>query len=218
MSFDPNTPYGTGTQQVQHLAVPAKGRHVLSADFITMYIGAVAVGVVQRFAPRESRDVIPQYEIGNIYPVEFVPSIWTGQIEVQRLELFKDSLFDALQYNPGITTYDLNNYWPSDKYGPSSGTGQAGVPSTNVPIVTTLADIQWPIDIAIHIMNPAPDVNGITVKTYQECWITGYGTAFDSGAKTVMESVTFTYRNVNIASANIASVGNLVTNPTGAFT
>lgn len=208
MPFDVNYQYGVKTQEVTHASVPPKGRKVVSADFIIMYINGVAVGLIQRFAPREAREVMPQYEIGNIYPVEFVPSTWTGIIEVSRLEIFKDSLFDALQFNASLSqnTYDLAEYWPSNKFGPTQGSGpNNGGSGTTGPIVTTLADIQWPIDIQIHTTNPAPEVNQITIKTYQECWITGYGTSFDAGAKTVAESVTFTYRNAQITVADIVS-------------
>ena len=206
MPFNANYKYGTGTQEVTHLSVPPKGRKVVSADFVAMYIGGIAVGLIQRFAPREAREVMPQYEIGNIYPVEFVPSTWSGQIEVARLEIFKDNLFDAFQFNSSLTqnTYDLAQYWPSNKQGPVMGSGPNGTGSgTTGPIVTTLADIQWPIDIQVHTTNPAPEVNQITIKTFEECWITGYGTSFDAGAKTVMESVTFTFRNTTIILANI---------------
>jgi len=227
MPFDSNYKYGTGTQEVTHLSVPPKGRKVVSADFVAMYINGIAVGLVQRFAPREAREVMPQYEIGNIYPVEFVPSTWTGQIEVARLEIFRDSLFDAFQFNSSLTknTYDLAQYWPSNKKGPIQGSGPNGAGSgTTGNIVTTLADIQWPINIQVHTTNPAPEVNKITIKTFEECWITGYGTSFDAGAKTVMESVTFTFRNTTITVADIANTGNnpnqnlgdfstLVTNP-----
>lgn len=225
MGFDVNYKYGTGTQEVTHLSVPPKGRKVVSADFVAMYINGIAVGLVQRFAPREAREVMPQYEIGNIYPVEFVPSTWTGQLEVARLEIFKDSLFDAFQFNASLTrnTYDLRQYWPANKYGPVMGSGANGTGSgTSGAIVTTLADIQWPIDIQVHTTNPAPEVNQITIKTFIECWITGYGTSFDSGAKTVMENVTFTFRNAIITVADIsnsssdAQLGDfstLVTNP-----
>jgi hypothetical protein len=198
MPFDPNFQYGTGTTQVTHLSTPPKGRKVMSADFVAMYIGNIAVGLVQKFAPREAREVMPQYEIGNIYVVEFVPSTWSGNIEVGRLEVFKDSLFDAFQFNNALSqdTYDLADFWPSDKYGPIQGGGaNVGGSGTTGPIVTTLADIQWPIDIAVQTTNPNPQQNGITIKTFQECWITGYGTSFDAGAKTVAENVTFTFRN-----------------------
>ncbi|CAK9251729.1 unnamed protein product [Sphagnum jensenii] len=188
-----------------------------------MYINGIAVGLIQRFAPREAREVMPQYEIGNIYPVEFVPSTWSGQIEVTRLEIFKDSLFDALQFNAALTqnTYDLAQYWPSNKFGPVQGSGPNGTGAgTTGPIVTTLADIQWPINIQVHTTNPAPEVNQITIKTYEECWITGSGTTFDAGAKTVAENATFTFRNTTIIVAAItdtSSVGDafttLVNNP-----
>lgn len=204
MPFDPNYSYGTGTQQVTHNSTPPKGRKVVSADFVTMLIGNIEVGLIQRFSPREAREVMPQYEIGNTYIVEFVPSTWSGTIEVARLEIFKDSLFDAFQFNAALSkdTYDLANYWPSDKYGPIQGGGaNVGGSGTTGPIVTTLADIQWPIDIAVQTTNPAPELNGITIKTFQECWITGYGTSFDAGAKVVMESCTFTYRNTMITVA-----------------
>jgi hypothetical protein len=211
MPFDPTYKYGSGTQEVTHLSVPPKGRKVVSADFVAMYIGNIAVGLVQRFAPREAREVMPQYEIGNIYPVEFVPSTWSGQIEVARLEIFKDSLFDAFQFNAQLNLpnyLDLASYWPSNKQGPIMGTGANGTGSqTTGPIVTTIADIQWPIDIQCHTMNPGPETgaNGITIKTFEECWITGYGVSFDAGAKTVMESVTFTFRNTMIISAGVAT-------------
>jgi hypothetical protein len=153
---------------------------------------------------------MPQFEIGNIYPVEFVPSVWSGEIEVQRLEIFKDSLFDAFQFNVGIQTYDLENYWPSNKVGPSFDTGvNATGAGITGPIVTTIADIQWPIDMSIYITNPRPEVNDITVKTYLECWITGYQTSYDAGAKVVAENVTFMYRNTQVsqsASINTALV------------
>lgn len=209
MGFDTNYKYGSGTQEVTHLSVPPKGRKVISADFVAMYIGNIAVGLIQRFAPREAREVMPQYEIGNIYPVEFVPSTWSGQIEVARLEIFKDSLFDAFQYNTQLNLpnyLDLMNYWPNNKQGPIMGTGANGTGSgTTGYIVTTIADIQWPIDIQVHTMNPAPEVNSITIKTFEECWITGYGTSYDAGAKTVMESCTFTFRNTMITTAGVVN-------------
>ena len=207
MPFDPNFKYGAGVTQVTHLSTPPLGRKVMSADFVAMYIGTIAVGVVQRFSPREAREVMPQFEIGDIYPVEFVPSTWSGNIEVARLEIFKDSLFDALNFNASLSadTYDLASYWPSDKTGPiQGGTTNGGGAGITGPIVTTLADVQWPIDIAIHTTNPGPDQNGITIKTFQECWITGYGVSFDAGAKVVMESCTFTYRNTMITTAAIS--------------
>jgi hypothetical protein len=219
MPFDPSYQYGVKTQEITHLSVPPKGRKVVSADFVAMYIGNIAIGLIQQFAPREAREVLPQYEIGDIYPVEFVPSTWSGQIDVRRLEIFKDSLFDAFQYNqallPGVDTYDLYNYWPADKFGPVQGATVNGTGSgTRGAVITTIADIQWPINIAVHTMNPAPEVNGITVKTYLECWITGYQTAFDAGAKTVMESVSFTYRNTQINQASIANLNSFVVGAT----
>lgn len=216
MPFDSTYQYGKGTQQVTHLATPPTGRKVASADFIAMYIGNIAVGMVQRFAPREAREVMPQYEIGNTYVVEFVPSTWTGVIEVGRLEIFKDSLFDAFQFNNALSqdTYNLRDFWPSDKIGPQQGSGpNTGGSGTSGPIVTTLADIQWPIDIAVHTTNPNPKQNGITIKTFQECWITGYGTSFDAGAKTVSENVTFVFRNTTIINAKPVGNNPLSTNP-----
>jgi hypothetical protein len=208
MPFQPGYSYGTQTQQVTHQSVPPDGRKVVSADFAIMYINSVAVGLVQRFSPRETRGVMPQFEIGNIYPVEFVPSVWSGEIEVQRLEIFKDSLFDAFQFNTGITTYDLENYWPSNKYGPSFGSGVNTTGSgITGPIVTTIADIQWPVNISIYITNPRPEVNNITVKTYLECWITGYQTSYDAGAKVVAEGVTFMYRNTQVTQSASINTG-----------
>jgi hypothetical protein len=205
MPFDINYQYGVSTQEVTHASVPPKGRKVESADFIIMYINGIAIGLIQRFAPRETRDVMPQYELGNIYPVEFVPSVWTGSIDVTRLEIFKDSLMDAFQFNASLAqnTYDLAEYWPSNKWGPSQGSTNSGGAGTVGPIVTTIADIQWPIDIQVHTTNPAPEVNQITIQTFEECWITGYGTSYDAGAKTVAENVTFTFRNKTITVADI---------------
>src|SRR5450631_1535997 len=102
MPFDPSYAYGVKTQEITHLSVPPKGRKVVSADFVAMYIGNIAVGLIQKFVPHEAREVMPQFEIGNIYPVEFVPSTWTGQIETARIEIFKDSFFDAFQYNQSL--------------------------------------------------------------------------------------------------------------------
>lgn len=218
MPFNPAYPYGQGTASVEHESVPPLGRTVLSADFIVLLINNITVGRVQRFSPKESRAVAPQYEIGNIYPVEFVPMTWTGEIEVQRLEIFKDSLFDAFQYNMALNAgdpYDIASYWPANKYGQInvSGPNVTGSQQTG-PIVTTIADIQWPIDMQIHINNPGPEAqnNGVTVHTYQECWITGWTTAYDAGAKIVAETATFMYRNkmiqtvgfVDLALANAA--------------
>ena len=207
MPFNPAQPYGVATQQVQHQSVPPKGRHVVSADFAIVYIGNVAVGMVQRFSPRETRGVMPQYELGNIYPVEFVPSVWAGEIEVARLDLFKDSLFDAFQYNQMLNNpnfVDLANYWPSNKLGPLYGNGSVGNQLAK-PVITTIADIQWPLDIQVQITNPAPETNNLTVKTYLECWVTGYQTTYDAGAKVVSENVTFVYRNAMIQESAIVS-------------
>jgi len=211
MPFDPNYRYGVATTEVEHASVPPQGRKLESADFAILYINGVAVGLVQRFSPRETRAVMPQYELGNIYPVEFVPSVWSGEIEVNRLEIFKDSLFDAFQFNNALIqdTYDLANYWPSNKIGPrfASGPNVPGAGTTG-PIITTISDIQWPISIQLHITNPSPDVNGITIKTYLECWITSYATSYDAGAKVVAENVTFTYRNATITQSPIVNVAN----------
>lgn len=206
MPFNQNRSYGIGTQEVTHQSVAAKGRGLVTADFVTLSVNNVEVGLVQRVAPRENRDVIPQYEIGNQYIVEFVPSVWSGTLEISRLELFKDNLFNAFQYNSALSadTYDLKNYWPANKVGPSTSSAPNSPGSgLSQPIVTTLADIQWPIDLAINTINPAPDVNDITTKTYQECWITSIGSSYDSGAKTVMESVTFVWRNAVVTQSSI---------------
>lgn len=206
MPFNVNRPYGTGTQEVSHQSVPAKGRSLVTADFVTISVNNVEIGLVQRVAPRENRDVIPQYEIGNQYIVEFVPSVWSGTLEISRLEVFKDSLIDAFQYNSALVadTYDLASYWPANKVGPSTSGGPNSVGAGIAqPEVTILADIQWPIDISLNTINPAPDVNGITVKTYQECWITSIGSSYDSGSKTVMESVTFVWRNAFITQSSV---------------
>lgn len=206
MPYNVNYQYGVSTQEVTHASVPPKGRTAISADFVIMYVNGIAIGVVQRFSPRETRAVMPQYEIGDIYPVEFIPSVWTGEIEVQRLEIFKDCLFDALQYNQALVqdTYDLAHYWPSDKFGPVYG-GGPNSPGGNTygPVITTIADIQWPIDIQIHVTNPAPEINQISIKTYIECWITGYSKSYDAGAKVVAENATFMYRNASVTTANI---------------
>ena len=204
--FDPRYPYGQGTRQVEHESIPPLGRTIVSADFVVLIVNNITIGVVQRFSPKESRAVMPQYEIGNIYPVEFVPSTWTGEIEVQRLEIFKDTLFDAFQYNNALTQdlYDLASYWPSNKFGQINVSGpNVNGSQTTGPIVTTLADIQWTIDMQIHINNPGPEStrNGITVITYQECWITGWATSYDAGTKVVAENVTFMYRNKLIQTA-----------------
>jgi len=126
-----------------------------------------------------------------------------------RLEIFKDSLFDAFQYNAQLNLpnyLDLAQYWPNNKQGPIMGVGANGKGSgTTGPIVTTIADIQWPIDFQVHTMNPAPETNQITIKTFEECWITGYGVSYDAGAKTVMESVTFTFRNTMISTAAVVN-------------
>jgi hypothetical protein len=193
MSFNPNYVYGTGVDQNSFASTPAQGRRVVTADFAILYINNVSIGLVQRFTPTESRPVAPQYEIGNIYPVEFVPQPWSGRIQVQRLEIFKNALYNAFGFNAGINTYGLTNFWPSDKRDAS-----------NSPIVTTLADIQWPLDMSIHIANPAL-TNSITVKTYIECWITEFGTSYDSGAKVVAENVSFTFRNTTFQDVPIDS-------------
>ena len=212
MPFDVNYQYGVKTQEVTHASVPPKGRKVVSADFVIMYVNGIAIGLVQRFAPRETRGVMPQYEIGNIYPVEFVPSVWSGEIECSRLEIFKDSFFDAFQFNNALTqdTYDLAKYWPSNKIGPITGSNGPNSPAAGTlgPIVTNIADIQWPIDIQVHITNPAPEVNQISVRTYLECWITGYSTSYDAGAKVVAENVTFMYRQSTLNTVAIVDTSN----------
>ena len=192
MPFNPNYVYGTGVDQVSFASTPAQGRRVVTADFALLYINNVSIGLVQRFTPTETRPVAPQYEIGNIYPVEFVPQPWSGRIQVQRLEIFKNALYNAFGYNAGIGQYGLTNYWPSDKV----VNGQ--------PVVTTLADIQWPIDMQIHIANPAL-TNSMTVKYYVECWITEFGSSYDSGAKVVAENVSFTFRNIQFQDVPLTS-------------
>ena len=65
--FDPRYPYGQGTRQVEHESIPPLGRTIVSADFVVLIVNNITIGVVQRFSPKESRAVMPQYEIGNIY-------------------------------------------------------------------------------------------------------------------------------------------------------
>lgn len=205
MPFNIKYNYGQGTKEVQHASVPPQGRTVVSADFVIMYVNNVAIGMVQRFAPTETRGVMPQYEIGNIYPVEMVPSVWSGEIEASRVEIFKDSFFDAFQFNADLNSdkYFLKDYWPSNKRGAQTGLSTPNSTGAGIqgPVITNIADIQWPIDIDVHITNPNPKVNGITIKTYLECWITGYQTSYDAGAKVVAEGVRFMYRNSKITQA-----------------
>ena len=166
--------------------------------------------MVQRFAPTETRGVMPQYEIGNIYPVEMVPSVWSGEIEASRVEIFKDSFFDAFQFNADLNSdkYFLKDYWPSNKVSAQTGIRGPNTTASGIsgPVITNIADIQWPIDIDVHITNPNPMKNGITIKTYLECWITGYQTSYDAGAKVVAEGVRFMYRNSKITQSLPANV------------
>lgn len=198
MPFNKNYRYGTQADGVSHASVAPNGRRVVTADFAIMYIGNQSIGLVQRFTPSESRAVAPQFEIGNIYPVEFVPQPWSGTIQVARLEIFKNFLYKAFGFDGGIKDYGLAAYWPQDKV----VNGQ--------PVVTSLADIQWPIDLSVHITNP-PAVNTITVKNYVECWITQFGTTYDAGAKVVAENVSFTFRNVTYDEVSLDTITTLAT-------
>ena len=90
MPFDPTYQYGTNADAVNHASIAPNGRRVVTADYAILYINGHSVGLVQRFSPSETRPVAPQYEIGNIYPVEFIPQPWSGRIQVGRLEIFKD--------------------------------------------------------------------------------------------------------------------------------
>lgn len=200
MPFNKNYQYGTNADGVSHASVAPNGRRVVTADFAMMYIGNQSIGLVQRFVPSESRPVQAQFEIGNIYPVEFVPSVWSGTIQVSRLEIFKNALYKAFGFDNGITDYGLAAYWPEDKM----VNGQ--------PVCTSLADIQWPIDISVHITNP-PVTKSITVKNYVECWITQFSTSYDAGAKVVAENVTFQFRNVTYSEVALDSIQNLANQP-----
>lgn len=204
MPFNPNYQYGTNADAVSFASVPANGRRVVTADFALLYLTGVtglptSVGLVQRIAPTENRPVQAQFEIGDIYPVEFIPQPWSGTIQVARLEIFLNQLYKAFGFDNGINAYGLAPYWPQDKY------------SNGVPIVTSLADIQWPIDMSIHIMNP-PITQTVTVKTYVECWITNFGVSYDAGAKIVAENVSFVYRNTTITDVPTASIAGLTGN------
>jgi len=211
MPFDPNYPYA-GIDPVSHASVAPNGRRTITADYAILYIQGASVGMVQRFSPSESRPVAPQYEIGNVYPVEFIPQPWSGRIQVGRLEIFKNQLYNAFGFNTfgyqttndtglgGNTPGTLSPnppYWPTDKLDSQ----------TSLPIITTLADIQWPLDMSIHIQMPI-NAGGIYVKNYVECWITEYSTSYDAGAKVVAENVSFTYRNVTMQTISLASLNN----------
>jgi len=204
MPFDPNYQYGTNADAVSFASIPATGRRVVTADFAILYLTGVtglptSIGLVQRFSPTEQRPVQAQFEIGDIYPVEFIPQPWSGTIQVQRLEIFKNQLYSAFGFDNGIAAYGLSAYWPQDKY------------SNGVPVVTSLADIQWPIDMSLHIQNPAI-TQSVTVKSFIECWITNFGTSYDAGAKIVAENVSFVYRNTSLAEVSIQSIAGLTGN------
>jgi len=209
MPFNPNATAANyaAPQPVTHESIPPNGRRVVTADFAFIYINGTSIGLVQRFSPTESRPVQTQFEIGNIYPVEFVPAPWSGRISVSRLEIFKNALYVAFGFGQGITTYGLAPYWPADKF------------LNGKPVITTLADIQWPLDIQLHIQGPPLLANPITVKTFQECWITEIGSSYDAGAKIVAENVSFVYRNIAITEGTIGATGDsgLAQAPTGDF-
>ena len=200
MPFDPTYQYGTNADAVNHASIAPNGRRVVTADYAILYINGHSVGLVQRFSPSETRPVAPQYEIGNIYPVEFIPQPWSGRIQVGRLEIFKNQLYKAFGFddylNQAGDPLGLANYWPDDKK------------SGGKPIVSTLADIQWPLNMSLHIQNPI-NAKGITVKNYIECWITEFSTSYDAGAKVVAENVSFTIRNVTFEDVQISDVPGL---------
>jgi hypothetical protein len=200
MPFNKNYQYGTQADGISHNSVAPNGRRVVTADFAVMYIGNQSIGLVQRFTPSETRPVQPQFEIGNIYPVEFIPQPWQGTLQVSRLEIFKNFLYKAFGFDNGIADYGLTQYWPQDKL------------VNGKPVVTSLADIQWPIDISLHITNP-PAVGTITVKSFKECWITQSGTSYDSGAKVVAENVSFTFRTVTYDEVSLDSIQGLANTP-----
>jgi hypothetical protein len=208
MPFDPNYQYGQATQGVDYEAVPAEGRKVVSADFAAIYVNGKAIGLVQEFAPSETRDVQAQFELGNIYPVEFVPLIWEGTITASRVELFLDAVWDAFQINNGISQYGLSDFWPSGKTGPSYGTGFGN--TTSGQIVTTIADVQWPLNIQVYITTPATQGNNklVDVWTYTECWITSYNKSFNAQNKVVAENVNFKYRTIQRSQAQLIGLGN----------